>query len=212
MPSSFTQNLPSDLIIDSAVLYFDRDTPYDPATPDDESMMVKFGGTRGGLQFNENAEWRSVPFDGASGENEGLHRKTDGVPTITGTTILLSPANLLALSPGSTSEVAGTPPNAKMVVTPLPYCTMLQTTDYHRWRCIWKRGSGGTFAVVFPRGLGLLDTIGAEDNNEGEIPITIRAVNAQDDIEDTDEVPAPFFYEYTGGDIDGAGTGTGTGS
>lgn len=201
MPSSYTANLPIDLLLDSAILYCDRDVAFDPLAPD-ESVMVKWGATRGGLEFVENAEWRSVPFDGASGENEGLHRKTDGVPTITGTTILLSPENLLMLSPGSTQEFVGEGAGAKLKITPSPFRQMLQTTDYHRWRCIWKRGSGGTFAVVIPRGLGVLERISGQDNNEGEMPINIRAVNAQADIVDTDEVIAPFYYEYAGADIE----------
>lgn len=192
MPSSFTPDLPNDIILDSAVLY------YDPVTP---GTMVKFGGTRGGLTFNPNEEWRSVPFDGASGENEGLHRKIDGVPTISGTVIVFGPTAMETLSPGSTSAESGSDPNAILTITPIPYRTMLATTDYHKWHCLWRRGNGGTFKVVFPRGLATIDSIGAQDNNEGESPITVKAVNAQADIDGVDEVPAPYFYEVTGPDI-----------
>ncbi|HEX6576652.1 MAG TPA: hypothetical protein VF042_16910, partial [Gemmatimonadaceae bacterium] len=72
MPSSYTTDMPDDIILDSGVLY------YDPVTP---GTMVKFGGTRGGLTFNRNRELRNVPFDGASGATEGLQRYVDGVPT-----------------------------------------------------------------------------------------------------------------------------------
>jgi hypothetical protein len=201
MPSSFTPPLPSNIVLDSGIIYCDRDTPFDPLTPEDESMMVKWGATRGGVNFNENAEWRNVPFDGASGENEGLHRKTDGVPTLTATTILLSPENLLMLSPGATQAYDGEGDAAKLIVTPLPYRTMLVPTDYHRFRAVWKRGNGGTFGILFPRAIATMDSFGAQDNNEGEIPITIKAVNAQADIIDTDEVIAPFVFEYTGPDV-----------
>ncbi len=204
MPSSYTIDLKTDLVLDSAVLY------YDPITP---GSMVKFGGTRGGLTFNRNIEIRSVPYDGASGETAGLHRKTDGVPTITGTTLLFaSPSRLPVTEPGSTSEIVAGEDGAVMTVTPLPFRTLLNAdTDYHEWHCIWKRGNGGTFKVIFPVGLAVVDSIGAQDNNEGEAPITVRAINDPDDVASTDEVPAPYHYEITGPDINDAyyyGTGS----
>lgn len=172
------------------------------AFTDSFASMTKFGGTRGGLTFNRNAEMRSVPYDGASGETAGLHRKTDGVPTITGTVLLFgSPSRVASVEPGSTTDTVGTAPNATMTVTPIPFRQMLSITDYHRWECIWKRGNGGTFKVIFPMGLAEIASLGAQDNNEGESPITVKAVNNPDDIEGTDEVPAPYFYEITGPDI-----------
>jgi hypothetical protein len=202
MPTSYTAALPTDILIDTAVLYCDLVTP---------SSMVKFGGTRGGLTFTKNIDMRSVPFDGASGETAGLHRKTDGVPTITGTVLLFGPANLPSLEPGSTSETVGSGTGAVQTVTPLRYRTMLDaSTDYHRWECLWKRGNGGTFKVIFPVGLASIDSIGAQDNNEGEAPITVKAVNDPDDILGTDETKAPYFYEITGPDIDDTYYGTGS--
>ncbi len=169
---------------------------------DSSASMTKFGGTRGGLTFNKNIEMRSVPYDGASGETAGLHRKTDGVPTITGTVLLFaSPTHLASVEPGSTTANVGTAPNATMTVTPLPFRTMLDITDYHRWECLWKRGNGGTFKVIFPMGLATIDSLSSQDNNEGESPITIKAVNDPDDIDGNDEVPMPYFYEITGPDI-----------
>jgi hypothetical protein len=195
MPSSYTTDLPTDILIDTGVLYYDPEPPY--------GAMEKFGGTRGGLTFTKNREMRSVPFDGASGETAGLHRYTDGVPTITGTVLLFaSPARLSAVEPGSTAASVGTAPDAVLTVTPMPYRSMLDAAlDYHRWECIWKRGNGGTFKVVFPVGLAVIDSLSAQDNNEGEAPITIRAVNDPDDIDGNDEVPAPYFFEITGPDI-----------
>lgn len=202
MPSSFTLNFKDDVVLDSAVLYCDLVTP---------GTMVKWGGTRGGLTFNRNIEIRSIPYDGARGETAGLHRKTDGVPTISGTALLFGPRNLAALEPGSTTEIVGGGPGAVMTVTPLPYTTMLDAaTDYHEWHCLWKRGNGGTFKVIFPVGYATIDSIGAQDNNEGEAPLTIKAVNNPDDIDGNDEVPAPYRYEVTGPDIDDTYYGTGS--
>ena len=74
-------------------------------------------------------------------------------------------------------------------------------TDYGRWECLWKRGNGGTAKVIFPLGRADMPSIGSQDNNEGEMPIVIRAVNDPDDIEGNDEVPAPYYIERTGPDI-----------
>jgi hypothetical protein len=78
---------------------------------------------------------------------------------------------------------------------------MLAITDYRRWECLWKRGNGGTFKVIFPLGLADVDSLSSKDNDEGESPITVKAVNDPDDIDGSDEVPAPYFYEVTGPDI-----------
>lgn len=192
MPSSYTSDLKDNLVLDAATLYCDIVTP---------GTMVKFGGTRGGLTFNLNRELRSVPFDGASGENETLHRYIDGVPTLTGTIIIFSPDKWAILEPGATVTDSGTDPDVIRKITPLPYRTMLSTTDYHRWEALEKRGNGGTRKLVIPRGIAVIDSIGGQDNNEGEASITIRAVNDKDDIVSSDEVPAPYYWEYTGPDI-----------
>jgi hypothetical protein len=202
MPTSFTPDMPADILIDTAVLYCDLVTP---------NTMQKFGGTRGGLTFTKNREMRSVPYDGESGETAGLHRFTSGVPTITGTSILFaSPLRQSVTEPGSTTEIVSGVNGAVMTVTPLPYREMLNAaTDYHRWECLWKRGNGGTFKVIFPVGLAAIDSIGAQDNNEGEAPITVKAVNNPSDITG-DNTPAPYFTETTGPDIDDTYYGTGS--
>lgn len=178
---------------------------------DSTASMTKFGGTRGGLTFNKNREMRHVDYDGASGETAGLHRVVGGNPTITGTTLLFaSPSRLAAVEPGSTSAITGTAPNALLTVTPIPYRRMLSVTDYHRWECIWARGikfsdgTPGTFKVIFPMGLADIASLDAKDNNEGESPITVKAVNDPDDIDGVQEVPAQWFYEVTGPDIGAA--------
>lgn len=169
---------------------------------DQNGGMTKFGATRGGITFKRNTEWRNVPYDGASGETAGLHRKTDGVPTLEGTILLFGPTSISkVLEPGSTAATTGTTPSATQTITPLPYRTMLLATQLHRYECLWKRGNGGTVKVIFPLGLAVMDTIGAADNNEGEIPIVVRAVNDPVDIVGVDEVRTPYFYEITGSDV-----------
>lgn len=164
--------------------------------------MAKLGATRNGVTWNPNAEWRNVPYDGASGETAGLYRKTSGVPTLETTILLFGPTALTELlEPGSTSAITGTDPNAVQTITPLPHRTMLGVAYHHRYESLWKRGNGGTAKLIIPLGMGIMGTLGAQDNNEGEIPFTIRAINDPDDIDGVDEVPATYYWELTGPDI-----------
>lgn len=164
--------------------------------------MTKFGASRGGLTFNKNTEWRHVEFDGSRGETAGLHRKTGGVPTITGRLLLFDPdAVEEVFEPGSTSTMIGTDPNARRRITPLPYSSMLPLSAYRRYEMLGKRGNGGYVHMVFPLGLAIADEFSSQDNNEGEIPVTIRAVNNPDDIDGVDEVPAPYYHEFDGPDV-----------
>jgi hypothetical protein len=192
MPSSYTSDLPNDILLDTGVLY------YDPVTP---GTMVKFGGTRGGLQFNRGRTIRTVEVDGVSSPVVGIQRFIEGDATITGTAIVFSSAKLAVLEPGSEVDDSGTDPNVIRTITPMAMRTMIPSTAYHEWHVIWKRGNGGTFKVVFPVGLASFDSISAADNNEGEIAITITAANTASDAASTDETPATYYYEMTGPDI-----------
>lgn len=192
MPSSYTSDLPNDILLDSGVLY------YDPVTP---GTMVKFGGTRGGLTFNRGRTLRTVPVDGVSTAVVGLQRFVEGDATITGTVIVFDDTRLDILEPGSTSSDSGTDPDVVRTITPLAFRTMIPSSAYHKWQCIWKRGNGGTFKVTMPVGLAVIDSIGAQDNNEGESPITITAATSATDAAASDETPAQYYYEITGPDI-----------
>jgi hypothetical protein len=192
MPSSFELTLPDDILLDTAVLY------YDPVTP---GTMVKFGGTRGGLTFNRNRELRTVPVDGVTQAVRGIQRFIAGDATITGTVIVFGPDRLEVLEPGSTAAESGSNPNAILTVTPLESRTMIPSTAYHQWECLWKRGNGGTFKVVFPIGLAIIDSIGSQDNNEAESPITVTCIIDEADAASSDETPAGYYYEITGDDI-----------
>jgi hypothetical protein len=105
------------------------------------------------------------------------------------------------LDPGATSALIGTDPNAVQRITPLPFRTMLSVSDHHRFEAVWRRGNGGTAKIVFPLGMVEMGELSAQDNNEGEIPITIRAINDPEDIDGTDEVPAAYYYEFAGADV-----------
>ena len=163
--------------------------------------MVKFGGTRGGLTFNRNRELRTVPVDGVTQAVRGLQRFIAGDATITGTVIVFDDSRASVLEPGSTVTDSGTDPNVIRTITPLEARTMIPSSAYHKWECVWKRGNGGTFKVVFPIGLGVLESISAQDNNEGESPITVTCIVDEDDAAASDETPAGYYFEITGSDI-----------
>lgn len=164
--------------------------------------MVKLGATRGGVTFNQNADWRNVPYDGASGDTAGLYRKTSGIPTFEGTILLFSPAIVgELLEPGSTSTTTGTDPNAVTTIVPLAHRRMLPVTAHHRFELLQNRGNDGTEKIIFPLGMLIMGAMSAQDNNEGEIPITIRAINDPVDIDGVDEVPATYYHEFRGPDV-----------
>jgi hypothetical protein len=193
MPTSYTTDLPNDILLNTGVLY------YDPVTP---GTMVKWGGTRGGLTFNRNREIRTVEVDGVTGGVRGIQRYIGtGDASITGTSIVFGPARLAVLEPGSETADTGTDPNVIRTITPLASNTMIPDAAYHEWHCIWDRGNGGTFKVIFPIGVAQIDSISAADNNEGESPITIMAVSDEADAASSNQLPATYYYEITGPDI-----------
>lgn len=167
----------------------------------DLSAMVPLGGTRGGITFDKGEEWRNIPADGLRGKVAMLDRKTSSDPKLTGTCLLFGPDMVSnVLEPGSTSVNTGTSPNATQTITPVAPGTLLQRGDYRRFECIWDRGNGGQAKVTFTMGLVSTWTLGAQDNNEGEIPITIEARQDPEILLATGPY-SPFSIELTGPDI-----------
>lgn len=196
MPSSRTATLPADILMDTAVLYVDRGTP----TP----ASTKVGGTRGGLRFIPGTRWRNVEYDGGRTTRVGLQRITGWErPRIEGTLLQMNEDTAAMLETGSTSATAAAvvgPPAipATTTITPKGASDPLVEDDYvANVRCVWSRGNGGTATVVFP--LGWVDeySVGSTDNNEGEFPIVIVAVQTEDQEDDE----APYYIELTGPDI-----------
>jgi hypothetical protein len=166
--------MPTDLVEDSAVLRCDLVTP---------GTLVAVGGTRGGLKFNPGIEIRAVPFDGKkSSRVVGLDRIVNRQPTITGTLLLINEQTLRMFEPGGSGST--------LTVTPKAAGAMFAVGDYKKFDVTWDRSGGGTVVVTFPYGLVTQYEIGSQDQNEGEVPITIEACQRLDDgSSTTGEVP-----------------------
>ena len=92
---ALTANLPESIIFDAGVLYKNFVSPAEPGEI--------LGATRGGSEFNLNAEMREVEVDGAPGPVKGLKRFVRVEPAITINLLSLTKENLLMAIPGSKS-------------------------------------------------------------------------------------------------------------
>lgn len=93
---ALTANLPESIIFDAGVLYKNFASPAEPGEI--------LGATRGGSEFNLNAEMREVEVDGAPGPVKGLKRFVRVEPAITINLLSLTQENLLMAIPGSKAE------------------------------------------------------------------------------------------------------------
>lgn len=96
---ALTANLPESIIFDAGVLYKNFTSPSDPGEV--------LGATRGGSEFNLNAEIREIEVDGAPGPVKGLKRWTRVAPTITINLLSITKDNLLMAIPGAKDAPGG---------------------------------------------------------------------------------------------------------
>lgn len=96
---ALTANLPESIIFDAGVLYKNFVSPAEPGEI--------LGATRGGSEFNLNAETREVEVDGAPGPVKGLKRFVRIEPAITINLLSLTKKNLLMAIPGAKSTPGG---------------------------------------------------------------------------------------------------------
>ena len=90
---ALTANLPESIIFDAGVLYKNFVSPAEPGEI--------LGATRGGSEFNLNAEMREVEVDGAPGPVKGLKRFVRVAPEITINLLSLTKENILMAIPGA---------------------------------------------------------------------------------------------------------------
>lgn len=96
---ALTANLPESIIFDAGVLYKNFVSPAEPGEI--------LGATRGGSEFNLNAEIREVEVDGAPGRVKGFTRIVRVDPAITINLLSLTKENLKMSIPGATEEPGG---------------------------------------------------------------------------------------------------------
>jgi hypothetical protein len=186
MLTGYSTNLPSDVLLDSGVLYVGN---------------ACRGATRGGLQFTPDFEIENVDFDGKQANIKGLDRKFFGPDSkIAGTLIEFGDTStgnqVLLLEPGGTTASAGSP--NVTTFTPNPGSEFLASGDYSTdVRLIFERGVGsGTkkyAAIYFP--VALVKTWSLQGANKGEATIGFE-ICARRDMSSGTVATSPYLIEH----------------
>lgn len=178
--TGYTSNLPTDVLIDSGVLYVGA---------------TVFGAFAGGLKFDPGNEYRQVEFDGRRSPVKLLDRKSSVMPKITGTVIQLSTANVAQIEPGATVVASGAWTGSTSY-QPKAAAGFLVAGDYLTdVRAIWLRGGGNYVQVRFPSALLTKYDITSQDNAEIAIAIEIEA-RLDMSVSGVTTGTSPFRVEY----------------
>lgn len=177
--SGLTANLPTDVLLDSGVLYINSTTP--------------FGVTVGGLSFDPGIQRENVDFDGKFIDIITLDRTVDCKAKISGKIIELNATKQATLMPGSTSATAGTP--AVTTVTPRGAGELYASGEYvTNVQVAYRRGGGGFAIVKFANAYISTWKVGPGGaNKKAEIDIEIEA---RQDIAAANTGVLPFVIEY----------------
>jgi hypothetical protein len=163
--TGYTSALPSDILLDSGVLYV---------------SSTVFGAFAGGIKFDPGVTYRAADFDGKRSPVKGLDRVTMRMPKISGTVIQLSTTNVGQIEPGAATAVTGAW-TASTSYAPKSAGQLLASGDYlSDVRAIWQRGgataSAGSYVQVrFPSALCTKYDITGQDGAEIAIAIEIEA-------------------------------------
>lgn len=158
--TGYTSTLPSDVVLDSGVLYIGA---------------TVFGALTGGLKFDPGNEYRAVEFDGRRSPVKGLDRKASVMPKLSGTMIQLSTTNVGQLEPGAAINATGAWTGSTSY-QPKAAAGFLASGDYLTdVRAVWLRGGGNFVEVRFPAALLTKYDITSQDNAEIAIALEIEA-------------------------------------
>ena len=191
--SGYTSTLPTDVLLDSGVLYIGA---------------TVWGAFSGGIKFDPGVSYRNVDFDGKRSPVKGLDRVTMRMPKISGTIIQLTPTagapvagGVAQIEPGAVTQAAGAwtgytsyePKDAGQLLAAGDYLTDV--------RAIWQRGgatntTGSVVQVRFPVALVTKYDIAGQDGAEAAIAIEIEARLDPTLSGFTGMGSAPFRIEY----------------
>jgi hypothetical protein len=148
----------SDILIDSAVLYHNGETP----------ISI----TREGARFEERATFENWDYPGKAAPTDGGDEITGIAPALIVKFMNVGERQFGIYQPGGSwgsSEFDRTYQHSPLR-TVIPSGSRLSDV-----RCIWKRLTGGYLQVRFPKAIVTSYGIGSADKNEGEIPVVIEA-------------------------------------
>lgn len=163
--TGYTSALPSDILLDSGVLYVGA---------------TVFGAFAGGIKFDPAVSYRNADFDGKRSPVKGLDRVTMRMPKISGTVIQLSTTNVGQVEPGATVAATGSWTGSTSYA-PKSAGQLLASGDYlSDVRAIWQRGgataSAGSYVQVrFPSALCTKYDVTGAEGAEVAIAIEIEA-------------------------------------
>lgn len=160
--SSWNGNLPSNVMLDSGVLYV---------------ASSIFAAQEGGLQYDPGETRRQVPFDGQRSGIVGLDRTVEFKPTISGTVLEMSDALLTQFDTGATHATVSGGPSGATQVQPKAAGTLYAAGDYlTNVRAIWQLGGGGFFQLRFMKAIVMKwGPIVGKDKEEAKIALVIEA-------------------------------------
>ena len=163
--TGYTSSLPSDILLDSGVLYVGA---------------TVFGAFAGGLKFDPGVTYRAADFDGKRSPVKLLDRVTMRMPKISGTCIQLATANVAQIEPGAATNATGSWTGSTSYA-PKSAGQLLVAGDYlSEVRLIYQRGgatsSAGSYVQVrFPSGLCTKYDVTGQDGAEVAIALEIEA-------------------------------------
>ena len=179
---ALTATLPDDLALNVAVLYIGASIAGTTVSG------TSLGATQGGIDFKPGIKRRSIDYDGARSETEGLSYVIEYDAHLSGSIIQLGASQIAVLEPGATSDVSG----GTTTYTPIAGDTLYTpTTDYlEDVMAVWQRGNGGLFVVHFPKAMVIDWSLDSKDKAEAKAKIDIKAILDLDDaVTDTGACP-----------------------
>lgn len=130
--------------------------------------------TRGGITFDEGAEWDDFDFPGKASPVEGLEEIVRTRPVLRCSVMLTGEYQFTVYRPGGgwsdgaqTGERVYTPSALRVALGAGLYLTSVIA--------VWPRARGDFVAVEFPRAIVRKWAMGSTDKDEGQIPIEIEA-------------------------------------
>jgi hypothetical protein len=176
--TGFTATFPTDVLVDSGVLYVGA---------------TVFGAFQGGLRFEPGVEYVNTAFDGKRSPVKLLDRKSNQMPKISGTVIQLSTANVAQIEPGASTATGWTGATS---YAPKRAGSYLASGDYLTdVRAIWLRGNGQFVQVRFPSALCIRYDVTSQDGQEVAIALELEA-RLDMSVSGANVGDAPYRIEY----------------
>lgn len=158
------------------------------------TVPIGWGASRGGLTFEPGAATRFPEADGITTPIDGTGRVTGYESRITGRIMDASPASIMRMMPGSTSDGSA----SNNAITPINARTFITTGQTLEDVLLIYRVSDNTYeATYFRKAMVERWNQSGPDSDEGQFDISIRAL-----LTDTQDPAEPPFLKFANFDLD----------